>query len=86
MRKLKRTHKNLFILEAGFIYCKRNNIEYTDDSFIDDIFMSDNFDPNGIFDNICKDLRSYRYYDSYVLSEITEEEYEMCIDEFGEIE
>jgi hypothetical protein len=36
------------------------------------------------FDNICKDLRYYRYFDSYTLVEITEDEYEMCIDKFGE--
>jgi hypothetical protein len=35
------------------------------------------------FDNICKDLRMYRHFDSYKLIEITDE-YEICIDEFGE--
>ena len=40
IRKLKRSRKNLFILEAGYIYCR--------------------------------------------LIEITDDEYEMCIDEFGE--
>ena len=86
MRKLKRSHKNLFILEAGYIFCKRRGIEYNDSKFIDDIFMTDSFDSSegSEFDNICKDLRCYRYFDSYVLVEITEDEYEMCIDEFGE--
>lgn len=86
MRKLKRSHKGLFILEAGFIYCKRKNIKYTDDTFIDDIFMSENFDTSAgsEFDNICQDLRYYRYSNSYMPKELTEEEYELCIDEFGE--
>jgi hypothetical protein len=44
MRKLKRSHKNLFILEAGYIYCKRRGIEYNDDKFIDEIFMTESFD------------------------------------------
>lgn len=43
MRKLKRTHKNLYILEAGFIYCKRRGIEYSDTKFTDEIFMSEEF-------------------------------------------
>lgn len=86
MRKLKRTHKGLFILEAGYIYCKRRGIEYNDDMFVDDIFMSEEFDSSegNEFDNICKDLRSYRYNDTYQLKEITDDEYEMCVDEFGE--
>ncbi len=86
MRKLKRNHKNLYILEAGYIYCKRRNIEYNDDQFIDEIFMTDSFNSSegSEFDNICKDLRCYRYLDSYKLIEITDDEYEMCIDEFGE--
>jgi len=86
MRKLKRSYKNLFILEAGYIYCKRRGIEYNDYKFTDEIFMSESFDSSkgSEFDNIIKDLRSYRHFDSYKLIEITDDEYEMCIDEFGE--
>jgi hypothetical protein len=86
MRKLKREHKNLYILEAGYIYCKRNGIEYSDDSFIDNIFLKEDFDHDGEFDDMCSDLRCYRHYKNYTLKNITEEEYEMCIDEFGGIE
>ena len=85
MRKLKRTHKNLMIIEAGFIYCKRNNIEFDADYFIDNIFMTEEFHDDIKFDNICEDLRCYRYYEKYKLKEITEEEYELCVDMFGEI-
>jgi hypothetical protein len=86
MRKLKRTHKNLMIIEAGFIYCKRNDIEFDIDNFIDNIFMTDEFhDTNNEFDSICDDLRCYRYYEKYKLKVITEEEYESCVDMFGEI-
>jgi len=53
---LKRTHKNLMILEAGYVYCKRHNLNYQ--TFIDDVFMQENFD--------------------------CEEEYQMCINKFGE--
>jgi len=82
--KLKRNHKNLMILEASYIYCKRHNINY--DTFIDDVFMTQQFNySNGSeFDNICKDLRCYKYFDSYKLIEITDDEYEMCVNKFGE--
>jgi hypothetical protein len=84
MKKLKRTHKNLMISEASYIYCKRHNLDYN--TFIDDVFMNDQFDcsDGSEFDNICKDLRYYTYSDSYKLIEITNDEYEMCIDKFGE--
>jgi len=84
MRKLKRSHKNLMIIEASFIYCKRHNLNQ--ETFIDDVFMSENFDSgeNGEFDKICKDLRYYKYSTSHRLIEITDIEYEMCVDEFGE--
>jgi len=83
MKKLKRTHKNLMIFEAGFIYCKRHNLEY--DTFIDDVFMTEEFncEENSEYDNICKDLRFYKF-NSYKLIEITEDEYESVVDEFGE--
>jgi len=84
MKKLKRSHKNLMILEAGFIYCKRHNLN--NETFIDDVFMTDGFDSSegSEFDNICNDLRMYRHFDSYTLTELTEDEYEMCVNEFGE--
>ena len=72
------------VLEAGFIYCKRHNLN--NETFIDDVFMSEQFDcsEGSEFDNICNDLRMYRYFDSYTLTELTEDEYEMCVNEFGE--
>jgi hypothetical protein len=84
MRKLKRSHKNLMTIEAGYIYCKRHNLNY--ETFIDDVFMTEQFDcgEGSEFDNICKDLRCYKYFDSHKLIEITDDEYEMCIDKFGE--
>lgn len=83
MKTLKAQHKNLMIIEAGFIYSKRYNLDK--DTFIDNVFMTDDFDSHegGEFDNICKDLRRYRHYKSYVPKTITDEEYEMCIGEFG---
>ena len=86
MRKLKRNHKNLMIIEAGFIFCKRQNITFDLDNFVDNIFMTEGFhNKNNNFDEICKDLRNYRYDEKYKLKEITEEEYELCVDMFGEI-
>jgi hypothetical protein len=84
MRKLKRSHKNLMVIEAGCVYCKRHRLDY--ETFFDDVFMSCEFNSRegSEFDNICKDLRFHRYLDSYKLVEITEYEYEMCIDKFGE--
>lgn len=87
VKVLKRTRKSLMILEAGFIYCQRRNIPYSDDSFIDDIFMSEEFqnDDNGSteFDIMCRDLRMFRYYDEYELEELSIAEYESCADEFN---
>jgi hypothetical protein len=72
------------VIESGYVYCKRHGLDYQ--TFFDDVFMSYEFDSRegSEFDNICKDLRYYRYFDSYTLVEITEDEYEMCIDKFGE--
>lgn len=85
MKILKRSHKNLMIFEAGFIYCKRRNINYDEDEFIYGILMSDSFDceENSEFDNICKDLRCFRYFETYKLIEITEQEYDECVDKFN---
>jgi hypothetical protein len=84
MRKLKRSHKNLMILEAGYIYCKRHNLNY--ETFIDEVFMTEEFhsDEESEFNRICVDLRYYKYLDSYKLIEITEDEYEICVDKFVE--
>lgn len=84
MRKLKRSHKNLMILEAAYIYCKRHELNY--ETFIDDVFLTKEFNTSegSEFDNICKDLRYYKYFDSHKLIEITDAEYEMCVDKFGE--
>ncbi len=72
------------IIETSYVYCKRHNLDYK--TFFDDVFMSCEFNSRegSEFDNICKDLRFYKYLDSYKLVEITEDEYEMCIDKFGE--
>jgi len=83
-RKLKKTHKQLMIFEAGFIYCKRHNINKDLDTFIEEDFMSENFNADeGEFNDIMDDLRMFRYYDGYKLKEITVEEYDMTVDEFG---
>ena len=84
MRKLKRSHKNLMIIEASYIYCKRHNLDY--ETFIDKILMTESFDSSegSEFDNMCKDLRMYRHFNSHKLIEITDDEYEMCINEFGQ--
>jgi hypothetical protein len=72
------------VIESGYVYCKRHGLDYQ--TFFDDVFMSYEFDSRegSEFDNICKDLRYYIYLDSYTLVEITEDEYEMCVDKFGE--
>jgi hypothetical protein len=84
MGKLKRSHKNLMVLEASYIYCKRHNLNY--DTFIDEVFMTEEFhsEEESEFNRICSDLRCYKYFDSYRLIEITDDEYEMCVDKFGE--
>lgn len=85
MKKLKRTHKNLMFLEAGFVWCLRRGIEYNDDTFTDEYFLTEDFDSSegSEYDNLCKDLRMYRHKLSYNPITITDEEYELCINEFG---
>lgn len=83
MRKLKISHKALMFVEASYIYCNRHGIDYdsiTDDEFI---ILLDT-DKTNEFDNICKDLRCYRHCEKYTLIEITEDEYDMCVDKFGD--
>ncbi len=48
--------------------------------------MTEDFDSHegSEFDNICKDLRCYKYHESYNLIEITNNEYDMCVDKFGD--
>lgn len=85
MKILKRTqHKNLYLLEAGYIFCKRHNIEYiNDDNFANNIFMTPLLDEyTDEYDRICEDLRCFRYYDWYNLEELTVDEYDMCVDYF----
>lgn len=80
---LKLEHKNLALFEAGFLYCKRHNLDY---ETFDIMYMLDEFDSseNSEFDKICKDLRSYRKNKSYSLVEITEDEYDECVNKFNE--
>lgn len=82
-RILKRTYKSLFLIEAYYIYCIRYNIEFCFDG-VESIFMLEG-DKKKEFDSIIEDLRHYRNgtYE-YKLTEITEDEYELCIDKFGE--
>ena len=80
MKRLKRTHKNLMFLEAGFVWCLRRGIEYNDDTFTDEYF---DCAEGSEYDNLCKDLRRYRHHNSYEPITITDEEYELCVNEFG---
>jgi len=66
--------------ETIFIYCQRHNLQI--DTFIDDVFISDEFlnDSASEFDDIGEDLRRYGYYKNYKLKTITKEEYELCVD------
>lgn len=84
MKKLKKDHKQLMIIEAGFIYCKRHKLD--NETFIDNVFMTEEFNcsENSEFDNICEDLRYYRYYEKYISKTVTDEEYDMCVEKFGE--
>ena len=85
MKKLKRTYKNLMFLEAGFVWCLRRGIEYNDDTFTDKYFLTEDFDSSegSEYDNLCKDLRWYRHKKTYEPKTITDEEYDLCVDEFG---
>jgi len=82
MGKIKRSHKALMIYEAGFIYCKRHDLNY--ERFDEDVLSIVLGEENVEYDNICDDLRKYRYYETYKLVELTEEEYDLCVSKFGE--
>ena len=71
------------IHEAGYIYSLRHGIDFS--RFTEDYFLQPDFpcDQGSEFDNICQDLRKYRYFDWYELHEISEEEYQLCLDKFG---
>jgi len=80
----KKRHKNLYILEACYIYCKRYGLNY--ETFMDEIFFSEDFNTNegSEFDKINKDLMCYGRTRDFLI-EITSDEYKMCIDKFDKI-
>ncbi len=83
-RKLKTTRKDLMVLEAAYIYCKRYDLDY--EFFIEDLLIDEISDVHNIeMYNIRKDLHLYKNIPDYILVEISDSEYEMCIDKFGEI-
>ena len=84
--RLKRSQHCKMFEEASFVYCKRHNINLSIDDFLDQVLMTEDFDEAGEFDKIAKDLRFYKYMPTYELKEITEEEYDSCVMEFGGIE
>ena len=81
---LRRTHKNLMVIEAGFIYCKRHNLNMDTDTFFETVFMTDDFiaKEDEEFDTICKDLRCFRHLENYELKTLSVKEYELVVDEF----
>lgn len=83
LEKLNHSPKKLMILEAGFVYCLRHELCYN--SFMDDVFMSEDFDlsDGSEFNNICEDLRFFRHSDFYQLKELTVLEYEKCLAKFN---
>ena len=91
LRKLSRGNKSLMTIEAGYIYCMRNEkadmLSMDKDQFADkfiDMYLFDDFGDDSEIDKICKDLRAYRRISGYELKEITQVEYELCVDRFGE--
>ena len=80
MRKLKITHKALMIFEAGFIYCKRHELDYNDFDNMLESFDDKQWDE---LDVICKDLRFYRRVQNYKCVTVTDSEYDECVDKFG---
>jgi hypothetical protein len=78
MRRLKKSYKNIMLYEAAYVYCLRHDLDYNNvDDFILDLMGKDDFE------GIMKDLRCHRRMADYQLAHITEEEYELCINEFG---
>ena len=84
MRKIKRDSKKLMFLEAAYIYCIRHELVYED--FVNNGFFDETLEleQGTEFDDIAKDLRCFRHFPKYKLIELTENEYEKCIDKFGE--
>lgn len=80
MEKLKIPYKGLLIYEAGYIYFKRHNLDFTD--FDNIIFEIDSLD-KGEFKKISDDLRYYLYKSNYVLQEITLQEYKEVVELFN---
>jgi hypothetical protein len=82
-KKLKLDYKALMIDEAGFIYSLRHGLN--NETFFDEVFMTEEFDceMDSEFDNICIDLRLNTVLDNYTSKEITQVEYDLCVDRFG---
>jgi len=86
MKKLKLSYKALMIDEACLIYSNRHGLD--SETFFDEVFMTKEFDceMDSEFDNICIDLRLNTMLDNYTLKEITQDEYDLCVDQFGSVD
>lgn len=67
-------------IEALFVYCLRHNLDY-EQQLVDMSFL---VEENEELENLTKDLRFYRTFKTYKAVTLTDEEYELCVDKFGE--
>ena len=79
MKVLNRSYKALMWEEAVYIYMLRGKTNKS----LDELAVDEDFLTDGEFDDICKDLRSFRRVNNYQLIQISVEEYELCCDMFG---
>jgi hypothetical protein len=84
-KKLKKTHKGFRIEEAARIYQQRHGIDMSFEDFVDKIWMTEEFSSNEEFDRIIEDIHMRNsIYFPRTNNELTEEEWSLLINEFGE--
>jgi hypothetical protein len=90
-RKLKAAHKNPRLIEGSFIYCRRHELENNFELFMDNHFMKKGFDADKEFEKILTDIR-WRSISQAIAEEqswkheLTEEEWQLLLQKFGEDE
>ena len=81
--KVKPSHKNLRIEEAGYIYYIRYNLSMDFDEFIDKVFLSEDLHYKE-FDRICDDIRmrNSKYYPG-TNGELSDSEWELILKKYS---
>lgn len=83
-QQLPKSHKNMYIFEALFVYCLRHDIAYCseDDELMDSIVLSSDDSVTNELDDIAKDLRLRAANKHHIFTCVTQEEFSQCLQKF----